>query len=337
MLEQYQRYFDSEILTLADCENEIISSHAIEVTAERLPYDLRKIFHATARLECLTATALPSIGGWDGLVSDYAVYAVAAQEEGLSAIISIVSNQPVYCDDDYVCHGTIKIILTTAENHKQVQDEEVKNILLEITNTAVASIVTIWNAAINGMDGRAERNFANTVMKRLISTTPGEKDEDIVPTRHLSTLCGIRDAGTYLELQMAKKEVGEILAKHFHSYPIDSYLLTTSLTHEYDDQGGMYKSYSVAIDKVVLRDDASLPDSVRTEGLTADDIKDSIEAELQSGWEYEIRLAFQGSEEADAYKALKVDRQFLGDLLDGEIINGLDIVRRLLTKLEAVS
>lgn len=256
------------------------------------------------------------------------------EKDGQRAIVIYDIYQPsTYLDDDWVCSGMLKVILTDAGNHADRLKKEVESAKRDALSTVKGLAVSLLRNAAQGQD---LAKLVSDVMVELANDARYvfDKNDTVRPNgSDIASARAIAEAGESVTRVLDMSYAGACIAEILVENPlVESFTMEFTTTQEYDDNN-YYTGRNLnivdlkfvnGVPSVILEDsEGEEVDPVQY----ADDILDKIRDESS---EYDIHAGFAGPHSGNEDFEVEVSRTALKDLLEQETIDGLAVARIVL-------
>lgn len=284
---------------------------------------LSRTVEYTARIPCAAD---------DGGARDVTIESI--EKDGQRAIVIYDIYQPsVYLDDDWVCSGMLKVILTDAGDHSDRLKKEVEDVKRDAMSHVKNLAVRLLKGAA---DGQELANLVRDMLVEIAGNTRYVLDKNANGITCLGNIDAARslyeagqEIGKMLDRSWAGAYIAEILVKHPQ---VESFTMEFKPTQEYDDN-----NYYIAknINIVDLRFANGVP-SVIVEDSEGEEVDPEQYAEYildeirDIGLECDLYDGFSTHEMADEDFEVKVSRTALKGLIEQDTIDGLAVAKIVL-------
>lgn len=245
---------------------------------------------------------------------------------GQSGIVIYDVYQPrTNSDDEWICNGTLKVILTDADNHEARLKEE----LDRADASTKATIKELISKMLNNpavQDGKAD--LVKEILSEMTADARYVFDKsvrDVVPAGSIDLGRAVAQAGdniqSALDTSFSGACIAEILARH---PKVESFTLELSTSQEHDDND-FYTSRTINVVDLAFVDGVSgvEMEDFGGEEFDASRYADYILDEIRDqSIEYDIHCGLAGSDDRSADTDVKVSRTALKHLLDADQVDG---------------
>lgn len=233
-----------------------------------------------------------------------------------------------YYDEDWVCSGMLKVILTDAESHAERLKAEVARAKSGAMSTVKGLVLSLLKTSGKGQD------LANLVKAVLVDLVDDAryayvKNEDSVQPSAgaIDAARAIGEAGDSVKHTLDMSFAGACLAEILIKHPkVESFTVECTTSQEYDDNN-YYTAKNINIVDVAFVDGVAKAaqedgddeiDPVQYADGMADQIRDE-------SLEYDLYDGLAGPDVVDEDFEVKVSRSALKDLLEQDVIDGLAV------------
>ncbi len=330
-----------EIFEIDDSyDTEEISADGTKVvyTGSSFNYELSEMYRsAEVTRNGEYGVSVPHAGD-DGSSNDVTIETIQFGEQS-GVVVYDIYQPPMYSDEDYVCSGSLTLILTNAENHEAV----VKDLVEKARNDAKTTTVSLAVDLLKSVANDKPEDLAAMMKEAMLAVVKDARyvfdknADDVISLGNVDAARTLYEAGRETGKVLDRSWAGAYIAELLHKHPlVESFSLDFSTSQEYDDHD-YYTSHNLSLFGLEFVNDVPsvVMEDMEGEEYDADRYLDLLDDQIkmQDSAEYELYEGFCGVDAEDNFK-VTVTRSALKDLLEQDVIDGLAVSKVIMQSIE---